>query len=266
MLSCRYQIADEPGVLQAAAAERARRKAIGVSHKASVAQVSCVPAAGSPCLDDSAGALHQHGGRREVYARRMGPRVDQASRSGSSMCAQRIRLPGRVRGEWRHEVTLEYAVSTKNTTIRTGAAVEDQLKRVIMELDRCYNVYLNKKVVLPPPGGAESAAASLRVPAYSPYDGPGAAEVDATGHRQAVWVPQDPKYLQAIMNIVTVVTTELEDFPEWKQKVKTILVEQFGSPSETLANEVWETPVEEQQAESSVPILLVREGRDNMKG
>lgn len=73
MRSCRYQIADEPGVLQAAAAERARRKAIGVSRRASVAQTMCVLAAGSRCCGDGAGAIHQPGVRREVPGRRWTP-------------------------------------------------------------------------------------------------------------------------------------------------------------------------------------------------
>lgn len=124
------------------------------------------------------------------------------------------------------KVTLEYDVSTKNITIKTG------LKKVSVELDRCYSVHLTKQVVSPPASGAEVAAASLRVPACSSYDGPGAADVDAAGLRPAVWVPQDPSYLQAIMNITTVVDTELENFREWRQKRKMMLVEQFGSPPE----------------------------------
>jgi hypothetical protein len=121
-------------------------------------------------------------------------------------------------------VTLIWTKGTGMVQIQTAAEFQDASLDILIQLDRAYAVFLESGQIIPPPRGAELAAATFRKPPQCSYQ-PQSQEMKLNDE---MFVPADPEFKEAISNIAAQSSDLLRSFPEWRAKLLGILTTEFG--------------------------------------
>ena len=149
-------------------------------------------------------------------------------------------------------VTMTYTVNTSNVALHCTRENEDLILESAMHLDKAYYELLNNNVVVPALPSCQDCAGRFRNPPTHGYVefksdndddsiavGMGISSVGMgippkskhegnSASNAARFVPDDPEYVQAIINIANGADYELWGFPEWRNRLIKILVQEFG--------------------------------------
>jgi hypothetical protein len=132
------------------------------------------------------------------------------------------KLTGKLAGM---KITLTWTKNTGFVQVQTGPALEDRARDIMVALDRVYAELLETGKVLPAPRGSEQAAGTFRVPASHGFK----EQADTVNDTYASGLtPQTEELKQAIRSVAEVASSNLESYPEWKERLLAILASEFG--------------------------------------